>query len=194
MGMCAENTNSVVAITREEQDAYAKRSYERAQAAQASGVLAAEIVPVTIKGTRGKPDIVVKEDDECKKVDFEKFASLRTVFKKDGGSVTAGNASKLNDGAAAVVLMSRAKADSLGVKPLAKIVAFGDAATQPIDFPLAPVLVMPKLLEKAGLSQDQVAMFEINEAFSSVALAAIKKLNLDPSKVIVVVRVISFLF
>ncbi|OQR77877.1 acetyl-CoA acetyltransferase [Tropilaelaps mercedesae] len=183
MGLCAENTNVTLGITRQEQDHYAQQSYERAQAAQASGVLAAEIVPVTVKGVRGKPDTLVSEDDECKKADFTKFPTLKPVFKKDGGSVTAANASSLNDGAAALVLMSRAKADALGVKPLAKIVAFGDAATEPIDFPLAPVLVMPKLLQQAGVSQEDVAMFEINEAFSCVAIAAIKKLNINPSKV-----------
>ncbi|XP_022696878.1 acetyl-CoA acetyltransferase, mitochondrial-like isoform X5 [Varroa jacobsoni] len=183
MGLCAENTNSTLGITREEQDAYAQKSYERAQAAQKTGIFAAEIVPVTIKGTRGKPDTVVTEDDECKKADFEKFPLLKAVFKKDGGSVTAANASSLNDGAAALVLMSEAKAVALGVKPLARIVAFADAATEPIDFPVAPVLVMPKVLQRAGISQDKISMFEVNEAFSCVPIAAIKKLDIDPAKV-----------
>ena len=183
MGLCAENTNEKLKITREDQDAYAQRSYKQAQAAAESGIFKQEIVPVTIKGVRGKPDVIVSDDEEYKKADFAKFPSLRPVFKKDGGSVTAANASSLNDGAAAVVLMSQSKATSLGLAPLARIVAFGDAATEPIDFPLAPNLVMPKVLKKANLSLEQVSMFEVNEAFSCVAVAAIRTLNLDPSKV-----------
>ncbi|XP_003747671.1 acetyl-CoA acetyltransferase, mitochondrial [Galendromus occidentalis] len=183
MGMCAETTNEKLNITREDQDTYAQKSYKQAQAAAANGIFKREIVPVTIKGVRGKPDTVVTDDEEYKKADFAKFPSLRPVFKKDGGSVTAANASSLNDGAAAVVLMSQAKASSLGLTPLARIVAFGDAATEPVDFPLAPNLVMPKVLKKANLSLDQISMFEINEAFSCVAVAAIKTLKLDPSKV-----------
>ena len=149
----------------------------------ASGALAKEIVPVVIPGKRGAPDVTVSEDEEYKKVNFEKFSKLATVFKREGGTVTAANASTLNDGASALVLMSEAAVKKHGVTPLAKIVAYADAATDPIDFTVAPALALPKLLERGGITKDQVALFEINEAFSVVALANIQELGLDPAKV-----------
>ena len=145
-GDCAENTAKVQGITREEQDEYCIRSYQRAQAAAAQGLLAKEIVAVTIPGKRGKPDVVVSEDEEPKKVVFEKVKSLNPAFKKDGtGTITAANASSINDGAAAVVLASAAAVAKYGLKPLAEIVGYADAATDSIDFPIAPAAAVQKV-------------------------------------------------
>ena len=180
MGSCAENTATNYNITREEQDEHAIESYKRAAKAWESGAFDNEITPVTLKSKKG--DKVIKVDEEYTNVKFDKVKSLRAVFKKDG-TVTAANASTLNDGASALVLMSRAKADSLGVKPLARIISYADAATAPIDFTIAPSLALPKALEKAGLSLDDIHRFEFNEAFSVVARVNEKLLNLDPSKV-----------
>ncbi|XP_002734348.1 acetyl-CoA acetyltransferase, mitochondrial-like [Saccoglossus kowalevskii] len=182
MGNCAENTAKKLEIGREAQDQYAIQSYKNSQRAAADGILKKEIVPVIIPQRKG-PEIVVEEDEEYKKVNFDKFSSLRTVFQKDGGTVTAANASTLNDGAGAVVLMSAQAAARLNVKPLARILGFGDAAVAPIDFPIAPVPAMAKVLEQTGVKQDDIAMFEINEAFSVVVLAICKLMNLDTSKV-----------
>lgn len=183
MGNCGENTAKKLGITREQQDDYALSSYSKSAAAWQAGVLAPEVVPVTIQGKRGKPDTIVSEDEEFKKVNPDKFRKLATVFQKEGGTVTAGNASTLNDGAAAVVLMSASAAERRGLKPLARIVAFADAATDPIDFPIAPALATPKLLSLAGVSSDAVARWEVNEAFSVVVLANMKLNELDPKKV-----------
>lgn len=182
MGMCAENTNKEQNITREEQDEYATNSYKRAAAAWESGKFDAEICHVTIPGKRGKPDTVISIDEEHTKADYTKFPKLRPAFDK-AGSVTAANASTLNDGAAACVLASEEFAEKNGLSPLAKVISFADAATKPIDFPIAPALAVPKALEKAGLSADDIAHWEVNEAFSSVALANIKMLGLDSEKV-----------
>jgi len=183
MGNCGENTARVHGITREQQDEYALGSYAKAAKAWADGVFAAEVAPVTIAGKRGRPDTVVSKDEEFTKVNPDKFSKLATVFQREGGTVTAGNASTLNDGAAAVVLATAAEAQRLGLTPLAKVVGFADAATDPIDFPVAPALALPKLLEATGVSLDAVARFEVNEAFSVVALANIKLSGLDPAKV-----------
>ncbi|KAK2570973.1 Acetyl-CoA acetyltransferase, partial [Acropora cervicornis] len=168
MGNCAENTAAKLKISREEQDEYAIGSYKKSAAAWEG---------------KGKPDLVVSEDEEYKKVSFEKFTSLKPVFQKENGTVTAANASTLNDGAAAVVLMTRQAADRLGVKPLASIVGFADASVAPIDFPIAPAAAMPKLLEQTGLTKEDIDMWEINEAFSAVAVANIKLMELDPERV-----------
>ncbi|EEC00896.1 acetyl-CoA acetyltransferase, putative, partial [Ixodes scapularis] len=148
-----------------------------------AGVFAKEIVPVTISGKRGKPDTVVSEDEEYKKANFEKFGSVPTVFLKDGGTITAANASTLNDGAAACVLMTRQAANRLGVKPIARIVGFADAAVEPVHFSIAPAYAMPKVLKQTGVKLEDISMFEINEAFSSVVLCNMKHLKLDQSKV-----------
>lgn len=182
MGACAEQTAKKYEVSRQEQDNFAIDSYKRSAAAAKEGVLAKEIVPVTIQGKRGKPDVVVAEDEEYKRANFEKFGTVPTVFLKDG-TITAANASTLNDGAAACVLMTRQAADRLGVKPIARIVAFGDAAVEPVHFSIAPAYAMPKVLKAAGLKIEDVSMFEINEAFSSVVLCNMKHLKLDPSKV-----------
>jgi len=181
MGNCAENTAKVFNISREEQDEYGMNSYKRSQAAAKAGVFKKEIVPVTIKTRKGED--VVHEDEEYHKVNFDKFRSLRTVFQKEGGTVTAANASTLNDGAAALVLMTAQAAAKMNVTPLARVVTYADAACAPIDFPIAPVLAVPKVLSQAGVKAEDVAMWEINEAFSVVSLVNIKQLNLDPSKV-----------
>ncbi|XP_049447520.1 acetyl-CoA acetyltransferase, mitochondrial isoform X2 [Epinephelus fuscoguttatus] len=181
-GNCAENTAKNSNITREEQDTYAIGSYSRSKAAYESGVLAKEIVPVSIP-QKGKPDAVVSEDEEWRRVDFSKVPKLKAVFQKENGTVTAANASTLNDGAAALVLMTAEAAKRLSITPLARIVSFADAAVAPIDFPIAPALAIPKVLDAAGLKKDDITMWEINEAFSVVVLANIKMLDIDPAKV-----------
>lgn len=182
MGNCGENTAKNLQISREEQDEYAINSYKRSQAAAEAGIFHKEIVPVDVpKGRKGVE--TVTEDEEYHKVNFEKFSSLKTVFQRDNGTITAGNASTLNDGGSAMVLATAQYAAEKGLTPLAKVVAFADAETFPIDFPIAPAFAMPKLLELAGISKEDVTMWEINEAFSVVALACIKMMNLDASKV-----------
>ncbi|XP_044738745.1 acetyl-CoA acetyltransferase, mitochondrial isoform X2 [Chrysoperla carnea] len=183
MGNCAENTAKKFGITRQQQDDYAIQSYKRSEESYKNNVFASQLVPVNVPQKRGKPDLVFDADEEYKRVDFKKFGKLATVFQKENGTVTAGNASTLNDGAAAVILTTPEKAQKLGLKPLARIVAFQDAATEPIDFPIAPSFGIPKLLEKAGVKKNDVALWEINEAFSVVVLANMLKLDLDPSKV-----------
>uniref|UniRef100_A0A6J0UHU2 acetyl-CoA C-acetyltransferase n=1 Tax=Pogona vitticeps TaxID=103695 RepID=A0A6J0UHU2_9SAUR len=182
MGNCAENTAKKLSISRENQDAYAIKSYTKSKEAWDSGVFANEIVPVTVS-QKGKPDIEVKEDEEYKRVDFTKVPKLKAVFQKENGTVTAANASTLNDGAAALVLMTSEAAKRLNAKPLAKIVAFADAAVDPIDFPIAPAFAVPKILSQTGLKKEDIKMWEINEAFSVVVLANIKMLDVDPEKV-----------
>uniref|UniRef100_A0A665W8V7 acetyl-CoA C-acetyltransferase n=1 Tax=Echeneis naucrates TaxID=173247 RepID=A0A665W8V7_ECHNA len=172
MGNCAENTAKNCKITREEQDAYAIGSYSRSKAAYESGVLAKEIVPVSIP-QRGKPDVVVSEDEEWRRVDFSKVPKLKAVFQKENGTVTAANASTLNDGAAALVLMTADAAKRLNVTPLARIV-LGDVIV---------LAIFVIVLEAAGLKKDDISMWEINEAFSVVVLANIKMLDIDASKV-----------
>uniref|UniRef100_A0A8C2RP25 Acetyl-CoA acetyltransferase, mitochondrial n=1 Tax=Capra hircus TaxID=9925 RepID=A0A8C2RP25_CAPHI len=182
MGNCAENTAKKLNIAREEQDTYALNSYTRSKAAWEGGRFGDEVVPVTIT-VKGKPDVVVKEDEEYKRVDFSKIPKLKTVFQRENGTVTAANASTLNDGAAAVVLMTADAAKRLNVKPLARIAAFADAAVEPIDFPIAPAYAVPKVLKDAGLKKEDITMWEVNEAFSLVVLANIKMLEIDPQKV-----------
>lgn len=183
MGNCAEATAKKFGITRQQQDDYAIQSYKRSEAAWKGNKFGAEIAPVSVPQRKGKPDVVFSEDEEYKRVDFAKFGKLNTVFQKVDGTVTAGNSSTLNDGAAALILTSAEKAAKLNLKPLARIVAAQDAATEPLDFPIAPSLGIPKLLEKAGVNKNDVALWEVNEAFSVVVLANSLKLDLDPSKV-----------
>ena len=180
MGSCAETTAADHKISREQQDEYAIRSYTKSAEASKAGKFKNEIVPVTVKGRKG--DIVVAEDEEFKNVDFSKVKSLKPAFEKTG-TITAANASTLNDGASALVLMSKEKAESLGVKPLAKIISFADAATDPKKFAIAPSLAIPKCLQQANLSLKDIDLFEINEAFSAVVLANVKILGLDLQKV-----------
>lgn len=175
--LCAVDCN----ISREDQDAFAIESYNRAQKAQAAGKFKDEITPVELKDKKGDVTMFT-DDEEPKAVKFDKIPSLKPVFKKDG-TVTAANASTLNDGAAALVLMSREKADKLGIKPLARIVSYADAQQAPEWFTTAPSKAIPLALHKAGLSSDQIDFFEINEAFSVVAIANNQLLKLDPAKV-----------
>ena len=181
MGTAAELCATDCNISREEQDTYAIESYKRSQAAQASGKFNDEIVPVEITDRKGEVT-VISADEEPTAVKFEKIPSLKPVFKKDG-SVTAANASALNDGAAALVLMSKEKAEELGLKPIAKILGYADAQQAPEWFTTAPSKAIPRALENAGIDASQVDYYEINEAFSVVALANNQILNLDAAKV-----------
>ncbi len=180
MGNCAELCAKDHKFSREEQDAFAIESYKRSAAAWGAGKFKNEIVPVTVKTKKG--DVEFAEDEEYKNVNFEKIPTLKPVFQKDG-TVTAANASTMNDGAAAVILMSKEKADALGIKPLAKIKGFADAEQAPEWFTTTPSLAVPKAVEKAGLKMGDINYFELNEAFSVVGLANIKMMNLDASKV-----------
>lgn len=182
MGNCAENTAKKLGITRADQDNFAVNSYQRSAKAWADKVFDAEIAPVKIQQKR-KPEVVVTEDEEYKRVKFDKFGQLATVFQKENGTVTAGNASTLNDGGAALVLMTTEAAERYKCKPLAKIVGFQDAETDPIDFPIAPYFAVKKLLENTGIKKDDVAMWEINEAFSVVVVANTRQMDIDPMKV-----------
>lgn len=181
MGMCGENTAEKLGISREEQDEYAINSYARSAKSVKEGRFVKEIVPVEVPQRKGDP-LRIDEDEEYKNVNVNKVASLRTVFKKDG-TITAANASTLNDGAAAVLLMARETAESMGLKPLAAIRGFADAAIAPIDFPIAPAEAVPLALKNAGVSVSDISSWEVNEAFSVVALANMKILGLDASKV-----------
>lgn len=180
MGNAAELAARELNITRQMQDDYAIESYKRSAAAVQSGIFTDEIIPVEI-AQKGDP-LIVTEDEEYKKVNFEKIPVLKPVFQKDG-TVTAANASTLNDGAAAVLLMSKEKAEQLGVKPIARILGFADAEQKPEWFTTTPSLAIPKALQSARINPSQVDYYEINEAFAVVSIANNQKLNLDPSRV-----------
>lgn len=181
MGVCADLCASEYNFTREDQDNFAIQSYERSAAAWEAGKFDAEIVPVEVPQRRGDA-IVVTKDEEYTNVKLDKIPSLAPVFTKDG-TVTAANASTINDGAAALVLMSEEKAQALGLTPLAYIKSYADAAQEPKWFTTAPAKALPKALEKAGLSVSDVDFFEFNEAFAVVGLANAKILGLDNSKI-----------
>ena len=180
MGNCADMCAKEHNFTREEQDAFAIESYKRSAAAWAAGKFTEEIVPVEIVTKKGT--ILFAEDEEYKAVMFDKIPGLKPVFSKDG-TVTAANASTMNDGAAALVLMSKEKAEALGLKPLAKIKGYADAEQAPEWFTTTPSIAVPKAVEKAGLKMGDINYFELNEAFAVVGLANMKLMNLDPSKV-----------
>jgi acetyl-CoA C-acetyltransferase len=182
MGLQGEECADDHGFDRESQDAYAIRSYKKAQLAQEKGWFEAEITPVEIPGARGKPGVTVSQDDEPKNLNEAKTRTLRASFKKDG-TVTAANASPLNDGAAALVLVSEEEVQKRGLKPIAKILGWGDAAQAPSKFTTAPAIAIPKALKHAGVSAEQVDAYEINEAFSVVALANMKLLDLSEEKV-----------
>lgn len=181
MGNCAELCAKEMNISREAQDAFAIESYNRSADAWANGKFNAEVVPVSVPQRRGD-DIVISEDEEYKNVIMDKIPNLRPVFDKEG-TVTAANASTLNDGAAALILMSAEKAKELNLLPMAKIRSYADAAHQAEWFTTAPAKALPIALEKANVSTNDVDFFELNEAFSVVGLANIEKLGLDASKV-----------
>lgn len=181
MGTCGDLCASEYGFSREDQDNFAIESYKKSANAWANGNFKDEIVPVEIPQRKGDP-IIFSEDEEYKNVILEKIPTLRPVFSKEG-TVTAANASTLNDGAAALVLMSAEKAKELNLKPIAKIRGYADAAHEPKWFTTAPAKALPKALDKAGITQNEVDYFELNEAFSVVGLANIKILGLDPEKV-----------
>ncbi|WP_224490150.1 acetyl-CoA C-acyltransferase [Robertkochia flava] len=181
MGVCADACATEYKFSREDQDAYAIQSYERSAKAWKEGKFNDEVVPVEVPQRRGEP-VIVSEDEEFKNVKLDKIPALRPAFSKDG-TVTAANASTINDGAGAVVLMSEAKAQALGLTPLATILSYADAAQEPEWFTTAPAKALPKALGKANISMDEVDYFEVNEAFSVVALANMKILNLPEDKV-----------
>ncbi|KAF7833170.1 acetyl-CoA acetyltransferase, cytosolic 1 [Senna tora] len=184
MGMCAELCADKYAITRDDQDNFAVQSFEQGIAAQESGAFAWEIVPVEVSGGRGKPSTVVDKDEGLGKFDAAKLRKLRPSFK-DSGSVTAGNASSISDGAAALVLVSGEKALQLGLQVIAKITGYADAAQvyAPEFFTTAPALAIPKAISNAGLEASQIDFYEINEAFAVVAIANQKLLGLNAEKV-----------
>ena len=180
MGCAADIVAAESKISREEQDAFAIESYKRSQAAWTEGRFADEIVPVVITSKKG--DVVVDKDEEPWNVKFDKIASLKPAFGKEG-TVTAANASTMNDGAAAVVLMSKEKADALGLQPIAVIRGYADAEQEPTYFTTTPSIAVPKAVKKAGLEMKDIDFVELNEAFSVVGIVNAKKMELDPAKV-----------
>ncbi|PRB04868.1 acetyl-CoA C-acyltransferase [Chryseobacterium sp. MYb7] len=182
MGVCAEKCAVDYNITREDQDNFAVESYKRSAKAWSEGKFNEEIVPVSIPQRKGEP-VIFAEDEEYKAVNFDRISTLPTVFKKEEGTVTAANASTLNDGASALILVSKEKMEELGLKPLAKIVSYADAAHEPENFTTAPAKALPIALKKAGLEVSDIDFFEFNEAFSVVGLANNKILGLDAAKV-----------
>ena len=181
MGVCADATAEKYGITREEQDAFAIQSYQRTAAATEAGKFEAEIVPVEVPQRKGDP-LVITTDEEYKRVKFEKIPALRAAFSKTG-TVTAANASTINDGASALILMSEEKMKALGLKPLAKVISYADAAHEPEWFTTAPPVAAQKALDKAGLQVDNIDVFEVNEAFSVVTMAFNKAMNISEEKV-----------
>lgn len=180
MGSCVEKVCSEMGITREAQDEYAIESYNRARKAQENGILDWETVEIIMQ-ERGKERKFAR-DEECQKFMPDKFPGLRPAFAKNG-TITAANASKINDGACALVLMSEEAAKDRGLKPIARIVAYDDAAVAPIDFAIAPAKATERLLKRAGMNMGDIEYHEVNEAFSAVALANMKLLDLDPERV-----------
>lgn len=181
MGNCAELCAKEKNISREEQDNFAIESYKRSAAAWDAGKFNNEVVPVSVPQRKGDP-IIISKDEEYTNVKLDKIPQLAPVFQKDG-TVTAANASTLNDGASAVVLISKEKAEAMGLKPIAKVVSFADAEQAPEWFTTSPSLAAPKALAKARLKKEDIAYWELNQAFSVVGLANIKAMGLDASKV-----------
>lgn len=181
MGNAAELCATTCGISREEQDAFAIQSYQRSQAAVNEGRFANEIIAVEIPQRKGEPVLFTK-DEEPFNVKFDKIAGLKGAFQKDG-TVTAANASTMNDGAAALLLMSKEKADELGLKPIAKILSYADAEQAPEWFTLTPSIAVPKAVEKAGLTMQDIHFWELNEAFAVVGIENSRRMQLDPAKV-----------
>lgn len=179
MGVFADQTAKQYGISREEQDAYTVQSYHRAEASTQSGRFSAEIIPVEVTGRKGS--VTVSEDEEYKNVIYEKIPTLKAVFTP-GGTVTPASSSPISDGASALVVMSRRKADELGLKPLARILAYADAEQEPQWFTTAPTKAIPLALQRAGLTVDDIDFFEVNEAFSVVPLVFSKVLNVPQEK------------
>lgn len=182
MGVCAEKCAVDYSFSREDQDNFAIESYKRSAQAWSEGKFADEVIPVSIPQRKGDP-VIFAEDEEYKAVNFERLPTLPTVFKKEEGTITAANASTLNDGASALILVSKEKMEELGLKPLAKIISYADAAQEPENFTTSPSKALPIALKKAGLKISDIDFFEFNEAFSVVGLANNKILGLDAAKV-----------
>lgn len=181
MGNAAELCASTCGVSREDQDAFAIESYRRSQAAWAEGKFTAEVVPVEIPQRKGDP-VVFAKDEEPFNVKFDKIPTLNPVFQK-GGTVTAANASTMNDGAAALVLMSSEKAKELGLQPLAKIIGYADAEQAPEWFTTTPAIAVPAAVAKAGLKMEDISYWELNEAFAVVGIENTRRMKLDPAKV-----------
>lgn len=181
MGNAAELCAKECGISRSDQDAFAIESYKRSQAAWEKGLFDNEVIPIEIPQRKGDP-IIIAKDEEPYNVKFEKIPSLNPAFQKDG-TVTAANASTMNDGAAALVLMSKEKADELGLKPIAKIISYADAEQAPEWFTTTPSLAVPKAVAKAKLKMEDIDFWELNEAFSVVGIENTRRMNLDPAKV-----------
>lgn len=181
MGIFADATAVEFGISREEQDAFAIQSYKRSAAATEAGLFNDEIIPITIPQRKGDP-IIMTEDEEFKKVKFEKIPALRPAFTKDG-TVTAANASTINDGASALILASEAAVEKYGLTPISEVLSFADAAHAPEWFTTAPTLAAPLALERAGMSKSDVDIFEVNEAFSVVTMAFAQKLDISDEKI-----------
>lgn len=181
MGVCADNTAKKYNFSRESQDAFAIRSYKLSAETTAKGWFKDEIMPVQVPQKKGDP-VLITEDEEYKKVDFDKIPSLRPAFTKDG-TVTAANAATINDGAAALLLVSKEKMQELGLQPIAKIIAFADAEQEPQWFTTTPALAAPKALKRAGMELSDIDYFEVNEAFAVVPMAFNEILGIDESKV-----------
>ena len=180
MGCAADIIAAESRVSREEQDAFAIESYKRSQSAWENGKFKDEVVPVSIQSKKG--EVIIDKDEEPWNVKFDKIAALRPAFGKEG-TVTAANASTMNDGAAALVLMSKEKAESLGLKPIAVLRSYAYAEQEPVYFTTTPSIAVPKAVEKAGLKMTDVDFVELNEAFSVVGIVNSKKMNLDPAKV-----------
>jgi len=181
MGMCAEKCAADFSISRKEQDDFAIESIKRAITSIKGGHFVNEIVPVAVKGKSG--EVLVSSDEEPGRARIEKIPTLRTAFLEDGGSVTAATSSSINDGGAAMVIMSADRAKELNLKPLARILSWADAEQLPVDFPTSPSLALPKALKLAGKTTADVDLWELNQAFAVVSLSNMRKLNLDPAKV-----------
>jgi acetyl-CoA C-acetyltransferase len=181
MGNAADMCARECGISREEQDTFAVESYKRSQTAWNEGKFTNEVIPVEIAQRKGEP-LIINRDDEPFNVKFDKIPELRPAFSKEG-TVTAANASTMNDGAAALVLMSKQKADELGLKPIAKIISYADAEQEPKWFTTAPALAIPKAVKRAGLQLEEIDFVELNEAFSVVGIENTRRLKLDPAKV-----------
>jgi acetyl-CoA C-acetyltransferase len=177
MGLAAEHCATTCNISREEQDEYAIEAYKRAQTAWGKGSFNEEVIPITINQKKG-PAVIMDKDEEPWAVNFDKIPTLQPAFKKEG-TVTAANASTMNDGAAALVLMSKEKAEALGLKPIAVIIGYADAEQEPIWFTTSPALALPKAIEKAGLTSEQIELWEINEAFSVVSIENAKRMGIN---------------
>ena len=181
MGNAADFCASECGISREEQDAFAIESYKRSQAAWSNGLFDKEVVAVQVPQRKGEP-ILVKKDDEPFNVKFDKIPELRPAFSKDG-TVTAAKASTMNDGAAALVLVSKEKMEELGLKPLAKITSYADAEQDPKWFTTTPSMALPKAVERAGIRMEEIDFFELNEAFAVVGIENTRRMKLNPAKV-----------